>query len=94
MQDKKQDNEKIPLNKFIIKYRLAILAFLIITLAVISFLGGAIYSCNNGNMKGLICIQPTQVATINVCETHPVNCIEKCENFIVNDLSGLCSEFT
>lgn len=84
-------NKKNKVN--IYKWKLAILAFLIVLLVAVSFWGGVITSCENGYLKGIKCIQPEKVATVSVCEYNPITCAANCKNALINDVDAFCNQY-
>jgi hypothetical protein len=75
------------------KYKLMVAAFLVVLLIALSFFAGVRLSCKNGYLRGFQCVQPEKVATLNVCEYNPMNCVSHCENFLIDDVDEFCKTF-
>jgi hypothetical protein len=79
---------------FITKYKVAIATGLLVILVSMFFVLGAAYSCENGYLKGLKCVDPVAVATVSVCEYNPINCASNCQDFLIDDVGEFCAEFS
>lgn len=78
----------------IVKWKMAIVTFLIVLLMAIFFTLGAAFSCDGeGYLKNFKCVNPTRVATVNVCEYNPMNCVSKCKGFLVDDIDAFCKQY-
>ena len=78
----------------LIKYRLVVLAFLIIVFGYVAFKAGVNYSCANGIVHKNRCVSLQKVATVSVCEYNPYTCAANCGEFMINDAAAFCANFT
>lgn len=74
--------------------RIAVIACLTLVLLGLVFYAGIMFSCRNGILTGFKCVQPVNIGVVSFCEIDAFNCVTKCSDFIVNNVTAFCKEYT